>query len=514
MDALSELINLLNSTDKKHFRQFLQQKNKRYDVKNLELLNLIETDDIDGLNNLYDQKKNKDAYHALRKRLQDNLLLFLSQKTFESNHSDTYDALRLVVVGRFLLENDVVRVAFKCLDKAERMAEQLEQFNLLNELLLLKLQYAHLPGAEDFEPLTARFLQNQLDMQREAKLNMAYAFLRRELQEIHLKGKIVNLTTLMITTIRKYKISEQDLMTYKSIYQILFIANEYAAIQQNYGLIERYINRTNQFMQGQAYKTQSYLFYHISILYFLANFHLRRKNFAGSAPYLKEMMDLMMADSRYYALFYLRHQLLAALNLFFTGFANDAIALLQQTLANTKPRAKPEDIEDLRICLAMFLALCNERGSLKQLTLLTRTDAWYEKKMGMLWTIRKTLMEILVHAQFSNIELAMSRLSSFRRRYKKYLLKTSEERVLVFLRLVEKYLLKPDVVFDAAYRTAVLNIAARAENNDIFTLSFIAWLMARWEKKTAYQIVLTLIQDENNSDPLAGGDRMAWASQG
>ena len=498
MDPILELTNLLNSADKAHFKQFLQRKNKRSDVKNLALLDLIETDDIDGLKKLYDPKKNNDAYHALRKRLQDNLLLFLSQKTFESSHSDTYDALRLVVVGRFLLENDVVKIAFKCLDKAERLAEELEQFNLLNELLLLKLQYAHLPGAEDLEALTARFLQNQADMQREAKLNLAYAFLRLELQQIHLQGKIVNLTALVITTIRKYKISTPDLMTYKSIYQILFIANEYAAIQQNYGLIERYIKLTNQFMQGQSHKKQSYLFYHISILYFLANFHLRRKNFVESASWLRDMMDLMLTDSRYYAVFYLRHQLLAGLNLFFTGLAGDAIALLQESLANTKHKAKPEDIEDLRICLAMFLALCDDRGSLKQLTLLTRTDAWYEKKMGMLWTIRKNLMEILIYAQFSNIELAMSRLTSFRRRYKKYLLKTSEERVLVFLRLVEKYLVNPDVVFEPAYRKSVLNLAGGVENNDIFTLSFIAWLIGRWEKKTAYKVVLGLIQGDND----------------
>jgi hypothetical protein len=494
MDSLSELTNLLNSSDKKLFRQFLHRKNKRPDVKNLQLLNLIGTDDINNLNKLYKSHKNKDAYHALRKRLQDNLLLFLSQKTFESSHSDTYDALRLVVVGRFLLENDVVKIAFRCLDKAERLAEQLEQFNLLNELLLLKLQYAHLPGAEDLEALTERFLQNQSQMQHEAKLNLAYAFMRQELQEIHLEGKIVNLTALIITTIRKYKISEQDLMTYRSIYQILFIANEYAAIQQNYGLIERYINRTNQFIQNQSYKNQSYLFYHISILYYLANFHLRQKNFARSTSYLKEMMDLMETDSRYYTVFYLRHQLLSGLNLFFTDSADDAITLLQKSLSNTKHTSKPEDIEDLRICLAMFLALCNDRGSLKQLTLLTRTDAWYEKKMGMLWTIRKNLMEILVQAQFSNIEFAMSRLSSFRRRYKKYLLKTSEERVLVFLKLVEKYLLKPDVVLEATYRKAVLNLLSSVDN-DIFTLSFIAWLIARWEKKTAYKVVLGLVQN-------------------
>jgi hypothetical protein len=138
MDSILELTNLLKSGEKKLFRQFLQHKNKRADVKNLQLLDLIESDDIKNLEKLYESEKNNDAYYALRKRLQYNLLLFLSQRTFESNHSDTYDALRLVVVGRFLLENDVVRTAFKCLDKAERLAEHLEQFNLLNELLLLK----------------------------------------------------------------------------------------------------------------------------------------------------------------------------------------------------------------------------------------------------------------------------------------------------------------------------------------------------------------------------------------
>jgi hypothetical protein len=496
MDSLSELINLLTIADKKLFKQFLERKNKRSDVKNLQLLNLIETDDIHGINELYNSEKNKDAYHALRKRLQDNLLLFLSQKTFESNHSDTYDALRLVVVGRFLLENDVIKVAFKCLDKAERLAEHLEQFNLLNELLLLKLQYAHLPGAEPLETLTVRFERNQLNMQRVAKLSMAYAFLRQELQEIHLNGKVVNLTGLIISTIRKYKISVQDLMTYKSIYQILFIANEYAAIQQNYGLIERYVNRTSQFIQSQSYTKESYLFYHISILYFLANFHLRQKSFVNSTSYLKEMMDLMLADSRYYSLFYLRYQLLYALNFFYTGFADNAIALLQESLSGFKPASKAEDVEDIRICLTMFLALCNYRGSLKQLSMLTQTDAWYEKKMGMLWTIRKNLMEILVQAQFSNVELSMSRLTSFRRRYKKYLLKTSEERVLEYLKLVEKYLMNPNVASEPTYRKAVLNLASMKENNDIFTLNFIAWLVARWEKKTAYEVVLTLIGDE------------------
>lgn len=493
MDSLAELVNLLNYNEKRLFKQFLEEKNKRADVKNLQLFDLIENDDISKADKLYRSSKNSDALYALRKRLQDSLLLFLGQRSFENNHSETYDVLRLIVVSRFLLENELSKIGFKCLNKAEYLAEDLEHFNLLNEILLLKLQYAHLSGAEKLERLTARFFKNQTEMQREAKLNVAYAFLRQELQEIHLKGKTINLTTLVLSTIRKYKISVQDLMTYKSIYQILFSANEYAAIQQNYGLIERYIDRTNQFIEQKASNSQAYTFYHISILYFLANFHLRQKNFPKSTSYLKQMMELMSTDMRYHAQFACRYQLLSGLNQFFSGSADEAIELLKTTFTNPNRLTKAEDVEDLRICLTMFLALVNDRESLRQMASLTRSDAWYEKRMGMLWTIRKNLVEILVHAQFSNIELAMSRLVSFRRRYKKYLVKTSEERVLQYLRLVEKYLRKPDIVSVATYRREVLDQLNSSKNNDIFTLSFIAWLIARWEKKTAYDVVLSLL---------------------
>ena len=499
MDNLSTLLKTLNHNDRTQFKHYLVRKNKRTDVKNIQLLDLIETDDIEGVNKLYNAEKNKDAYHALRKRLQDSLLLFLSQKIFENDHSESYDALRLLVVSRFLLENDVAKVAFKCLNKAERLAESLEQYNLLNELLLLKLQYAHLPGAETLESLSKRFQSNQSHMQLEAKLNMAYAFLRLELQEINLRGKVVNLTNLMILTIRKYKISTRDLMSYKSIYQILVIANEYAAIQQDYRLIERYVKRSNQFIEAQGQGRQSHLFYHISILYFLANYQLRRKDFAASRSYLEEMRRLMETDSQYATLFNLRYQLISALNLFYTGSAPDAISTLQGSLSGTRQGSKPEELEDLRICLTMCLALCDDRTALKQLRLLTQSDAWYEKKMGMLWTIRKNLMEILIQAQFSNIELAMSRLNSFRRRYRKYLLNTSEQRVLLFLKLVERYLNKPDVAYDERYRDAVYNMLGNLENSDIFNLSFIAWLIGRWEKKGVYAVVLKLIQEGSYS---------------
>jgi hypothetical protein len=58
-------------------------------------------------------------------------------------------------------------------------------------------------------------------------------------------------------------------------------------------------------------------------------------------------------------------------------------------------------------------------------------------------------------------------------------------------------LVKPDVAFETTYQKEVLNQLDGAENDDIFSLSFIAWLVVRWEKKPAYEFVLKIIQDKN-----------------
>jgi hypothetical protein len=496
MDTLSELIDLLNKDDRRQFKLFLNNKNKRYDVKNIQLFELLETDDIVLLNKLYKPTKNRDAYHALRKRLQDSLILFLSQKVFENTVSETYDILRLIVVARFLLENGLAKTAFKSLIKAERLAADLEQYNLLNEILLLRLQYIHLDPHTDLDGLSERLLANQQQMQSEAKLHLVYAFLRRELQEIHLKGKIVDLAMLIIKTVRTHKVAIGDLMSYKSLYQILFIANEYADIQQNYGLIEKYVKRSHSFIQRQSLDVhkEKNLYHHLYILYFLANFHLRSQAFTDILLYLGEMSQLIETQKRYKGQFFLRHQLLLALNYHFTGRGDEAMAIMRNALSTVNKSYNPEDIDDLRICLAMFLAQHQDRESLRYLALLAHSEAWYEKRMGMLWTIRKSLMEILVQIQFGHVDVAASRLNSFKKRYKKYLINTREQRVIHYVSLVEKYLTHPEVISEHSFQQAVLDFLQQEENNDIFNLSFVAWLVALWDKRTPYQVVLSMVK--------------------
>ncbi len=501
MDSLNELIKLLNNQDKSDFKDYLAKKNKRNDVKNVKLFNLIETDDIKSIESLYKNSKNRDAYHALRKRLHDSLLLFLSQKTFENSNDESYDILRNFVVARYLLENNLEKIGFRSLEKAERLAVAQEQFSLLNEILLLKLQYSHLDASVNLDELTEKFRINQNHMQREAKLRLAYAALRKELNEIHLKAKVINLTELIEKTIKQYQINMLDLMNYKSLYQILFIANEYAAINQNYSLVERYLVKSHRFIESQKMNQPAQVFYHLHILYYLANFSLRNRSFEESLKYLKQLDELSEQNKQYKTLLWNRKQLLYALNYFFSGKAEEAIMVIEDTLDNLGKQSSQADIDDLILSKTMFLGQLNDTKAIRTLSKLTHTDAWYEKKLGMLWSIRKNLMEILLHAQFENIELAMSRLKSFRRRYKQYLLQVKETRVLDFLGLVEKYLMKPDLVFQQSFQETVYSMLEIDENRDIFNLSFISWLISRWEKRKPYDITLRLIGNLEGNSP-------------
>ena len=175
------------------------------------------------------------------------------------------------------------------------------------------------------------------------------------------------------------------------------------------------------------------------------------------------------------------------------GERAQALAILRVGIQQSTLKSSEADLADLQLCLVMFLTQFQDKLALTELRKMIRTDAWYEKKMGMLWTIRKSLLEILIHIQFGDIDLAVSRVKSFKRRYKKYLETVREGRVVHFLRLVEKYLQNPAMVKNKAFIAAINSMAQDVENQDLFVLGFIAWLKSLITSESPYQALLHLV---------------------
>jgi len=493
MNAIYEIITLMDNYDKKAFESHLKEKNKRNDVQNVKLFKLLETDDIITINKIYGT--NNAAYHALNKRLYDNLVQFMANRTFVNNTGEAHEVLRLLVVSRLFLEHKLTKTAFKCLDKAEAKALELEHFSLLNEIYHTQIQYAHLNLRLSLDVVIAKFTANKEKLNREEQLNLGYALMRRELVEIAHNGKVIDFREFILGTMNRLGVSLNEILTFKSLYQILFIANEYASLNSNFTLVEPFVQKSYAFITGKEEMAGKQLYYHIYILYFMANIHFRNRRFEQS----ETMLDLMhtqmqLQNKRYYALFCLRYFLMLSLNKNYKGEPATALAIAEKALKDAYKKADPVDVNDLRLAIIVFCLQQENRAVSKYMRQYVHTDSWYEKKLGMVYAIRKSLVEILMHIQFENTELALSRIKSFKRRYKKYLAEVSETRVMDYVIIVEKYVLKPEITTTAAFKQGVEAMVPPNAQEDIFILSFLGWLLAKAYKKPVYEVTLGLMK--------------------
>ena len=492
MNAIGEIVNIMDNLDKKAFEGFLKGNNKRADVQNIKLFKLLETDDIITINKIYGI--NNGAYHALNKRLYDNLVLFMANRTFVNATGEAHEVLRLLVVSRLFLEHKLAKTAFKCLAKAETKALELEHFSLLNEIYHTQIQYAHLLPTLSLDSVIEKFADNTEKLRREEQLNIGYALLRRELAEITHKGKVIDFREFIMGTVNRLGISLNEALTFKSLYQILFIANEYASLNSNFTLVEPFVQKSYNFIAGKEEMAGKQLYYHIYILYFMANIHFRNRRFAESEAVLGVMLTQMQQqNNRYYALFSLRYFLMLSLNKNYNGDPAGAIAVAEKALSNAGKKADVSDVHDLRLAIIVFCLLQEDRSVSKYMRQYVHTDSWYEKKLGMLYAIRKSLVEILMHIQFENTELALSRLKSFKRRYKKYLAEVNESRVMNYTALLERYVLKPEIAATAHFKQTLEAMVQPGITEDIFVLSFIGWMLAKAGKKSPYNVTLALI---------------------
>ncbi len=496
MNAIANITSIMSSNDKSTFIKYLNGKNKRKDTLNTELFKLLETDDINLYKKLYKGKKSTDAYHALRKRLYDNLIEFMANRSFENKADDEHGVTRLLIVSRVFFEHKLYKEAFKCLARAEAKAIELEHFNLLNDIYQTQIQFAHFDPGFDLAVIIQKFTANRKKLHNEEQLNMAYAIMRSELAAIYHKGKITDIQQLISQTMKTFGISLNDVLTFKSLYQILFIANEYASINSNYGLIEPFAQQGYHFIKSRQELSQKHLYYHIYILYFMANIHFRNRRFGQCTEYLDMMAEEMQKqDKKYYSRFLGRHLLLKALNENYRGAPGLAEGIIKKAFVETK---KPDltDSYDLRLFAIVFWLQHNgAREAAKHMREFIHTDSWYEKRMGMDWAIKRSLVEIILHAQMENTELALSRIKSFKRRYKKYLAEVKESGVLSYLTMVEKYIASPEIISDAGYRSQLDKLIATTQQNneDIFVLSFVGWLVATVYKKPVYGTILDLV---------------------
>ena len=496
MNNLNQIISTFSSENQQKFISYLEKKNKRDDTKNIQLFHLLFQDQMDSkaiCATLYGNQ-NKGAYHALRKRLYQALIEFTANQSLQEENSTDMQIIKYILASKSFLQQKQFRVAYHILDKAERLAMDSDLFPFLNEIYHTQIQHAHANPDVDMDALVSKFKTNQKHIQLEDELNIVYSKIKQTLNSIAYKGEVLDFQTILDNTLLEHSLDLNQSMSFKSLYQLVTISSISAFITKDYLKIEPFLIDTYRIIINHKNKNKQ-RFYHIHILYAIANALFRNKKFTESLMYLDQMFEQMNFNKKkYHHIFNLKYSLLKALNLNYSNQQDMAISVLEPLLAK-----KHQDIEaQLDIHLSLIVFYFQKNHFKKANTLLSKlyhTDLWYTEKAGKEWVIKKNLIEILLHIELGNINLLESKLLSFKRAYHPYLRSINQHRVITYLSFVEQYYKTPEAVVSPAFKSKVQAAFNWKDmhKEDIFVVSFYSWLKAKMNNKKVFETTLQQI---------------------
>lgn len=489
MSVFKDLISIQTPDERVKFVRYLKARTRRSDTRNVELFQAQLKGNEDDLK----KKIGSNAYNVLRNRLKHRMIDFIAESTIQQEGGAEDELTKTFITAKRLLKQGMMHSAFKLLSRIEKEAHDLENFTLEGEIQHLLIENAHLDGAPDLQELYARSSKNLQLQQVRSKLNLAYAHIRLAYQDIEFHGGQIDLAELLNKTFTQFSISDDVAFGFSSLHQLVQLYDIYGAYSKNYHEINLFFIDKLRKLQGSKSDTEQNSHYHIEILYLIANIYFRKKEFETSLEFLKQMSHQMERfEGKLITQFQLKHQMLTALNVNHLGKHEKARKIVDDVLS-----LKYSSNETIQIRLALAM-LQFQQGELREcqrtLSKFSRSDSWYEKNLGIEWTLHKLTIEILLHIDLENYDYTESRLTSLMRKYRAFLNNEGKLQARPFLKLVQSILREPTSVSTEKFHEQVERSIAwkRAEEEDVFRMNFYAWLKSKMTKKDIYSTLLDL----------------------
>lgn len=484
MKGLIAILSTLTREEKQEFLLYLKRKNRRTDVKNEKLFKLIDAGKTEGLDITLYGKPARNSFHALCKRLQDTLIDFVASKSFAGETSEELEILKLLLASRIFFEKKQYNVAIKTLEKAEKMALPLELYSILNEIYHTKIQYAHLSAKWVLREVIAASELNMELYQQDFRLNRAYAVIKSRLRE----SANASVQEIVQNTFSEFRIELNEALTYKSLFQLMELMATAAKLQSDFYSISPFVLELYTIVKKKSGMKNKHRYYHLNILNLLAVAQFRNKRFEASMKFTTQLeLEMGRVNTYDYKRFSEKLATLKALNYNYTGKPTEALQILNGFKGQSL---------DILLLTAMCLFQQNRFSEAYQIIKdLNHTDVFYEKKMGWIWVVKKNLIDILLLTELDKLDLVLLRLSRFKRKFSKLLRARGEERVLTFVNLISKYYEYPKQVETQEFKNEVENSFEwiGPDQEDIFVMSFYAWLKAKMEGENLYGITLKLV---------------------
>ncbi len=473
-DDLIRLIQDLNEAEVVGYLAFAKARTKRTDAQQIKLFNYFRKSSQNDLSTRLYGKKGDNAYYALKSRLQQSLVEYLAIQGFETDQRAEMETLRLLLAGRKLLQRECYSLARKTLKKAEKLAKDSEEFNLLHEVYLTMISAAHFMKINAGE-LKSAWEANRVLIAKNDRLALLFMDFKTNPDAQRLK------TLRKLFSELEIEISSD--LSVESLYEILDLYTDAASREGNYHFITAELEIVEKALISKHPSLLNTHYYYDS-LFLLALSFSRITQFDRALHYL----SLLQKSDKQFKSRVDEVIMLQALCNNYLGKAMEAIKNLEQAAL---------DRLDAKCLLASFyLQQGQPEKALRQLNKLKHQDLYYERHYTVQLVVKKNLLLLLIYVDLKMENLVDSQLRKIQRK-RTTLEKIGEKRILDFLKLILMFNYNRNISKTFMYKLDELTTSNFAE--DVFAMSFYAWLKSKSENRPLYELTLELVQNLTQS---------------
>ncbi|MFT5821756.1 MAG: hypothetical protein ACI8ZM_003010 [Crocinitomix sp.] len=490
-NTVKTLLSLLSENEKLGFQYHLKKRNKRLDARNIQLFKDLQKDQGYKLQ----EEIGLNAYNVLNKRLTDRLIDYTAGCILEKENTTEVEIMKLIILGRKLFSFKQYKTAFKLLNLAKKKAIKIQHYHLLNEIYHTLIEHSYHEYAPDQDEVIAQFQINKKAFENQSNLNMAYAVIRKQFHSYERQATPFNLSTIIEANFIKFGVQKDVGYNFKSLYQIAEMTDISGALRKNYFGVDLFFEQQIKKIKAGPLDNEDQLIYHIDLVYLIAHIYFRKMDFKQSLVHLESMkVQMTRFNKRYYNIRIAKHQTLYALNHNFKGDYPLAETALDTILVPTKGEISREHLQ-AKLARTMIHMQQEELFLAKRLLgELKRSDSWYTDNIGMEWLLNKKFIEILLHIELGNTSFVDSRINSLIRK-KEFFFKGATVQGLTFLKLIKTYHQNPQLATSKEFIAKVEKAFEwkPTEEEDLFLISFYAWLKSKMTKLPLYETTLSLV---------------------
>ena len=422
MDKLHFLVQSFTEEEKKGFEHFVNRFRVRENRKDLDLFHRFSSPNKltqeEAFKVLYKGVNEKEAYHALRKRLLGHLIEFISVKEINEQKGTThYTSEGLLNLATYLFERGAYEPGWQYLSRAHRSELKKGNYNLQSKIYMLWLEnWEDYKGNEKFNTIYKSYVESKDKAEKEQRLKLALSIIKRKIEQYKQQLKDINIDTIIKDVTEGLELKKKDFHSVENLNYITKIIRSSSLVSKDYEGVESFLKtRIKKIDKKEGESVYSYEYW--ELVYFYAHALYRLKKISKAREILKEI-DLekgTLHKAKKEDLF-CKVELLKWACDFYDNKLNDSIHRLLLHESGTPFEKKVSyDLDRKLNLITSFFASGEYARGIGVMKSIKHSTQWIQKKKGLEFRVKFQIIEMLYFLETGKVDLVLSRMRALKR---------------------------------------------------------------------------------------------------